>query len=217
MAVYTFMVPPACDGVRIDVAIKRYLPELPGSEVQKSFRHKDVKCDGKRVKQDFRVSTGATVQVFVMETASTPPLDIVYENEDVLLVNKPAAISVEPDEVGGVTMTDLCYAHVQKSHVGATPPAACHRLDNQTCGLLLFAKNNKAKAILVELFRDRSMDKRYTCLVRGLMKPPSATCSAFLLKDAKAARVTILDHEAKGAKPIVTAYRSLEAGPISRL
>ena len=61
------------------------------------------------------------------------------------------------------------------------------------------------------------MDKRYTCLVRGMMKPSAATCKAFLLKDAEAARVTILDHPTPGARSIATAYETLEAGPISRL
>ena len=61
------------------------------------------------------------------------------------------------------------------------------------------------------------MDKRYICLVRGMMKPPSATCKAYLLKDAKAARVTILDDAVRGAKPIITEYETLESGPISRL
>ena len=61
------------------------------------------------------------------------------------------------------------------------------------------------------------MDKRYICLVRGMMKPPAATCKAYLLKDAQAARVTILDHPVPGAKSISTAYETLESGPISRL
>ena len=61
------------------------------------------------------------------------------------------------------------------------------------------------------------MDKRYICLVRGMMKPPSATCRAYLRKDADAARVTILDQPAPDAKPIVTEYETVETGPVSRL
>ena len=61
------------------------------------------------------------------------------------------------------------------------------------------------------------MDKRYICLVRGMMKPPAATCKAYLLKDAKAARVSIHDDAVRGARPIITEYETLESGPISRL
>lgn len=61
------------------------------------------------------------------------------------------------------------------------------------------------------------MDKRYICLVHGQMKPPAATCRAWLLKDAKAARVTILDREVRGARPIITEYETLSAGDLSRL
>lgn len=61
------------------------------------------------------------------------------------------------------------------------------------------------------------MDKRYICLVRGMMKPPAATCHAWLLKDARAAQVTVVDHPAPGAKPIITEYETIESGPVSRL
>ena len=142
---------------------------------------------------------------------------VVYEDDDVLLVNKRAGVSVEPDEKGGVTLTELALKHVRQKNPDAWPPKACHRLDNQTCGLLLFAKNAHAEAILTRAFKERTMDKRYICLVRGMMKPPAATCRAYLVKDAKAARVTIHDDAVKGARPIITEYETLEAGPISRL
>jgi len=99
----------------------------------------------------------------------------------------------------------------------AVMPIACHRLDNQTCGLVLFAKHEQAAEILTDVFRDRTLDKRYVCLVRGMMKPPAATCRAYLIKDSEAARVRVLDHSANGAKPIITEYETIESGPVSRL
>lgn len=213
---YEFITDSAAEGQRIDACIRRFLPELPSRIVQESFSRRDVKLDGKRVKPDVRVSDGQKVELFCMEQAA-PLVDVVYEDDDVLLVNKRAGISVEPDERGGVTITELALRHVRQKNPDAWPPKACHRLDNQTCGLLLFAKNERAEAILTHAFRERTMDKRYICLVRGMMKPPAATCRAYLLKDAKAARVTILDDAVRGARPIVTEYETLEAGPISRL
>ena len=213
---YEFITDPAAEGQRIDACIRRFLPEVPQRTVQQSFARRDVKLDGKRVKPDIRVFAGQKVELFCMEQ-TTPLVDVVYEDDDVLLINKRAGVSVEPDEKGGVTLTELALKHVRQKNPDAWPPKACHRLDNQTCGLTLFAKNERAESILTRAFKERTMDKRYICLVRGMMKPPSATCKAYLLKDAKAAHVTIHDDAVKGARPIITEYETLEAGPISRL
>ena len=213
---YEFITDPAAEGQRIDACIRRFLPEVPQRTVQQSFTRRDVKLDGKRVKPDVRVCAGQKVELFCMEQ-TTPLVDVVYEDDDVLLINKRAGVSVEPDEKGGVTLTELALKHVRQKNPDAWPPKACHRLDNQTCGLTLFAKNEQAENILTRAFKERTMDKRYICLVRGMMKPPSATCKAYLLKDAKAAHVTIHDDAVKGARPIITEYETLEIGPISRL
>lgn len=213
---YEFVTEPGAEGLRIDACIRRFLPEVPARTVQQSFLRRDVKLDGKRVKPDVRVSAGQKVELFCMEQAAAF-VDVVYEDDDVLLVNKRAGVSVEPDEKGGVTLTDLALRHVRAKDPQAGAPRACHRLDNQTCGLTLFAKNERAEAILTEAFRTRTMDKRYICLVRGMMKPPAATCRAYLIKDAKAAHVTIHDDAVRGARPIITEYETLEAGPVSRL
>lgn len=213
---YEFITDHAAEGQRIDACIRRFLPELPARTAQQSFARRDVKLDGKRVKPDARVSAGQKVELFCMEQ-TTPMVDVVYEDDDVLLVNKRAGISVEPDEKGGVTLSELALKHVRQKNPDAFPPKACHRLDNQTCGLLMFAKNARAEDILVRAFRDRTMDKRYICLVRGMMKPPAATCRAYLLKDAKAARVSIHDSQVPGSRPIITEYETLESSAISRL
>ena len=213
---YEFITDTAAEGQRIDACIRRFLPELPARTAQQSFARRDVKLDGKRVRPDVRVSAGQKVELFCMEQAA-PLVDVVYEDEDVLLVNKRAGISVEPDEKGGVTLSELAARHVRQKDPAAWAPQACHRLDNQTCGLIMFAKNPRAEEILVQAFRDRTMDKRYICLVRGMMKPPAATCRAYLKKDAKAAHVTIHDTQVPGSRPIITEYETLESAPVSRL
>ena len=213
---YEFITDIAAEGQRIDACIRRFLPELPARTVQQSFTRRDVKLDGKRVKPDIRVIAGQRVELFCMEQA-VPLVDVIYEDDDVLLVNKRAGISVEPDEKGGMTLSELACKHVRQKNPEAFAPRACHRLDNQTCGLLMFAKNEHAETILLKAFRDRTMDKRYICLVRGMMKPPAATCHAYLHKDAKAARVTIHDAQVPGSRPIITEYETIENGPISRL
>lgn len=216
MALYSFIVDISAEGQRIDACLRRFLPEIPQPVQRDAFRRRDVKLDGKRVKPDVRVSAGQTVQVYCMEQ-SAAPVDVVYEDDDVLLVNKRAGVSVEPDEKGGVSLVELAQRYLRQKNPDAQAPRPCHRLDNQTCGLCLMAKNARAEEILLRAFKERTMDKRYVCLVRGMMKPPAATCHAWLLKDAKAAQVTVLDHSVPGAKPIITEYETLESGPISRL
>ena len=216
MAVYTCLIDASAEGQRIDACLRRFWPELSAPVVREAFRRRDVKLDGKRVKPDARVSAGQTVQVYCMEQ-SAPPVDVVYEDEDVLLINKRAGVSVEPDEKGGASLTELALRYLRIRDPNAQPPRPCHRLDNQTCGLCLLAKSARAEEILTRAFRERTMDKRYICLVRGMMKPPAATCRAWLVKDAQAARVTVLDHSVPGARPIVTEYEALESGPVSRL
>ena len=215
-------VPREYDGLNAAECVRCLLPDLPESLIRRVFSSRDVKLDGKRVSRSQPVLAGQALKVYVpdtscTETVSPSPLSVVYEDSDVLLVNKRAGISVEPDARGGVTLTDLCAAYVRQQNPDAAPPEACHRLDNRTCGLCLFAKNAEALEILQDVFRTRKLEKYYICLVRGIMKPPAAVCSAWLLKDARRAVVRITDHPEANARPIKTGYETLENGPVSRL
>ena len=215
MACYEARVPDSVEGMRLDGFIRRFLPEVDAVQLREAFRRRDVKRNGKRVRSDERLMAGDLVQVYAMEAAA-PVLDVVYEDADVLLLNKRAGISVE-DDGGGVSLSALALRHVRAAAPDALAPLPCHRLDNQTCGLILFAKNTKAAEVLEDVFRARSLDKRYICLVKGQPKPPSAQCRAWLRKDTEAGRVTVLDHPARDARPIITAYETLQGGEISRL
>ena len=179
---------------------------------------RDVKLDGRRIPREEKARAGQELKIYLPDDGEEQSLmQVVYEDGDVLLVNKPAGISVEPDGKGGVTLTELCARHVRETDTAAEEPAACHRLDNQTSGLCLFAKNQRALEILQDTFRKREMDKYYECLVRGIPKPPRAECRAWLVKDAKAGRVQVTDHPVPEGKPILTGYETPEAGPVSRL
>lgn len=217
MALKQLIIPPEADGMRIDLVIKRYLPELSDITVRSAFSHRDVKLDRLRVQQNTRVSEGQQLSVYYMANIPEEALEIVYEDDDILLVNKRAGISVEQDKGSGVSLTELCRRHTLTADPEASFPAACHRLDIKTSGICVFAKNADAFDILNDVFRRRSLEKYYECIVRGMMKPPSAECHAFLLKDPEQARVSIYDHPVTGSKPIVTAYETLENGPVSRL
>ena len=218
MSLKTIVISPETDGMKVDVLLRRLMPDLPESVLRGLFSSRDVKLDGIRIPKGTAVCSGQKLQVYLPDSpGNSKTLRIVYEDEDILLVNKPAGISVEPDIPGSLSLTELCRIHTAETDPDSFPPAACHRLDNRTCGLCLFAKNEKALSVLQEAFKTRTLEKYYTCLVRGIMKPPSAVCSAFLLKDSVKARVRILDHAVPGARPVLTGYETLESGPVSRL
>ena len=218
MKLKQMIIPPQGEGERADRLIARYFPELPERSVRAAFLRRDVKLDGRRVPREEKARAGQELKIYLPDDGEEQSLmQVVYEDGDVLLVNKPAGISVEPDGKGGVTLTELCARHVRETDPAAEEPAACHRLDNQTSGLCLFAKNQRALEILQDTFRKREMDKYYECLVRGIPKPPRAECRAWLVKDAKAGRVQVTDHPVPAGKTILTGYETLEAGPVSRL
>ena len=222
MILKTMAIPAEAEGRKLGNYLRQILPNLPESVIRKAFASRDVKLDGLRVSADTVLHTGQELKIYLPDTAApdavpAAALDIVYEDDSVLLINKRAGISVEKDNHGGITLSDLCASYIAAKDPAAFPPAACHRLDNKTCGLCLFAKTPEAVEILQDTFRRRTLEKYYICLVRGIMKPPSAVCHAWLVKDPLHAEVRITDKEIPGARPIVTGYETLESGPVSRL
>lgn len=218
MATKLFTVPPEADNWRADRFLDRYFPQLSSHALRDCFNRRDVKLNGLRIHPDHTVTVGDTVQIYYMETdASDDLLSIVYEDSDVLLVNKCSGMSVENDAGGGLSLSDLCLRYVRSKDGSLPVPLPCHRIDNKTCGLVLFAKNENARNILLDVFRTRSLEKYYVCLVKGFMKPPEATCTAYLTKDSEGGKVTVTDRPTPDSREIVTAYETLENGQISRL
>lgn len=221
MALKTVLISPDASGMRLDRYLRKLLPDLPESAIRKLFASRDIKLDKTPAHREDILQSGQELRIYLPDRASgsgsQQSLRIVYEDDDILLVNKPAGISVEQDTAGSLSLTELCLLHVSASGPVVFPPAACHRLDNKTSGLCLFAKNEQALTVMEEAFRNRSIEKYYICLVRGVMKPPSSVCSAFLIKDSQHAVVRITDHPVPGSRPVTTGYETLESGPVSRL
>ncbi len=217
MALLEFTIPDELLPMRLDKYLMRALPGLPAWAIREAFSRRDVKMDGLRVKADAMTKHGAQVLVYGVQEEDAMPLDVVYEDEYVLLVNKPANISVQGDSGGGATVESLALCHVRKDNPDAFPPKACHRLDNQTSGLLLLAKSDRVEELMTSAFKERTVKKTYTCLVKGTPHLREDTLHAFLLKDAKAAHVQVFDYSVPGALPITTGYRVVEAGSVCRL
>lgn len=211
MNVYEAKVSQRAEGLKLEKYVELAFSLLPARAIRDAFAARDVKMDGKRVGKDTPAIPGAKIQVYTEDTMEIP---VVYEDDNIILVNKPAGITCDADDWGGVTVLSL----MEKRAKGAYQPQLCHRLDHPTCGLLLLSKNEDSQRLLLEDFKERRLTKKYQCLVRGEMRPPEAVKTAFLVKDAEKAQVRIVTHETPGALPIATQYETLSFdGTVSRL
>ena len=211
MRVYEATVTARGAGAKLEKYVSQAFPLLPARVIRDAFAVRDVKMDGRRAGREEPVPTGVRVQLY---TDFALPLPVVYEDERVLLLNKPAGITCDDDPWGGMTVLSWAKVHA----AGAYEPRLCHRLDNVTSGLLLLCKDDEAEALLLDMFRERRLTKIYQCLVRGEMRPPAAVKEAFLVKDAARAQVRVVTHQTPGALPIATQYETLAFdGTVSRL
>lgn len=211
MNVYEAAVPACAEGMQAMRYIRQAMPLLPAHVVRDAFACRDVKMDGKRVGKDETVLPGAEIRLFSGYRVEIP---VVYEDEAILLLNKPAGINCDKDVWGGMTVLSL----TAKLAGGDYLPRLCHRLDNPTTGLLLLCKNEESEALLREMFEQRKLTKIYQCLVKGEMRPREAVREAYLVKNSREATVRVVTHETPGALPIATQYETMDFdGKVSRL
>lgn len=202
MEVYEATVPDMAEGMALARYIQQAMPLLPARAVREAFDRRDVKLDGKRVQKETSVCSGMNVQLYTPFQVQIP---VVYEDEKILLLNKPAGVNCDEDAWGGMTVLSLARKHAKGEYL----PRLCHRLDNPTCGLLLLCKDEESEDILFRVFKEHRLTKIYQCLVRGEMRPSSGTKTAFLVKDAEKSKVRVVTHETPGAVPIATQYETL--------
>lgn len=176
------------EGQRVDVFLAEQLPELSRSAVQKLLEQGLVTCGGKAVKKNAKTELGQVFSVTLPEVrevdivAQDIPLDIVYEDEDLLVINKPKGMVVHPaaGHVDGTLVNALLH-HCGDSLSGINGekrPGIVHRIDMDTTGLLIVAKNDFAHQFLSEQLKDHSLSRSYECIVRGGFKEDSGTVNA---------------------------------------
>ena len=178
-------------GQRLDRFIGKAVPLLPESLLQKYIRLKRIKCNGKGAKRDVRLQAGDTVQLYINDEffekpreenswlkVGTPRLTVVYEDENLLLADKKPGVLCHS---AGVWDYNTLIANIQAylaqkgewrpKEENAFTPALCNRIDRNTGGIVIAAKNAETLRILNEKIRDREIEKYYLCAVRGRPKP----------------------------------------------
>lgn len=215
MKLHTFEISPNAEKTRLMTLAKRMLPDVPEYALREAFQKRDVKVNGQRVGLDALALPGTEVKIYTRDLAPRQPLvSVLYEDENVLVVFKPAGISCEPDAKGGKALPQLLYE--QKTEL-CCEPLLCHRLDNPTEGLIVLAKTADVQEHLQNAFRNHQVHKTYTCVVLGTPSPEHAVLEHYLIKDARHAKVRVTPHESREAKRIVTEYTVLQKGENARL
>lgn len=178
---------------------------LSQNQIYKLLRKKDIKINGRRISDNVTVYENDEVLVYIPDEAlkSNFRLDVVFEDDNILVLNKPIGIEV--------TGENSLTTEIQSIYNNTSfPPVPCHRLDRNTTGLILFAKNVESLNILIEKFKKHEIEKHYKALVYGIPKQKTRKLESFLFKDAKESIVYISDIQKKGYFPIITKYTVLE-------
>ncbi len=203
-------------GERLDVFVARLLPELTRSRVQRLIDDGHVAVAGQRARASLRLEPGQRVSVDVppaveLDAVAEPiPLDVIFEDEDLLAVNKPAGMTVHPSPGHATsTLVNAILAHCRDlSGIGGVlRPGIVHRLDRDTSGVILVAKNDAAHQALAKQLKDRTVEKTYVALVEGTPKPAEGVIDAPIARDPqRRQRMAVV----AGGRASVTAYSVIE-------
>ena len=217
-------------GQRLDRFVAKALPLLPPALMQKYIRLKRIKVNGKGSQRDVRLAEGDILQLYINDeffdqpteenrflSIFKPQLDIVYEDDNLLLVNKRPGLVVHADETEKVnTLVNHIQAYLYQKKEwnpkweNSFAPALCNRIDRNTGGIVIAAKNAQALRIINDKIRDHELRKSYLCVTIGRPKPAEGKVEGFLLKDEKKKEVSFYRKPVPGGKKAITFYKTLE-------
>ena len=216
-------------GQRFDRFISKAVPLLPESLLQKYIRLKRIKLNGKGAKRDTRLNKGDVLQLYINDEffakpkeensylkVGKPKLDIVYEDENIILLDKKPGILCHS---AGVWDYNTLIANVQAylaqkgewkpKEENSFSPALCNRIDRNTGGIVIGAKNAQALRIINEKIQTREIDKYYLLTVCGKPNPPERLLEDYLYKDESKNQVFVKKPDFPGAKIAKTEYKLL--------
>lgn len=205
-------------GERIDAAIPRLVPELSRSAVQKMIERGEVFLNGRPARKSDRLTEGDALECTLPEVqeisleAENIPLDIVYEDADVVVINKPKGLVVHPaaGHWSGTLVNALMY-HCKDSLSGIggeLRPGIVHRIDKDTSGLLIVAKNDFAHRALADQLKDHTLARTYACIVCGNIREDSGIIDAPIGRDPMDRKKMCVTK--KDGRDAVTHWRVLE-------
>ena len=213
-------------GQRLDKLLSKYLNEAPKSFLYKMLRKKNIVLNGKKATGNEKLVCGDSVKLFLADETiakfskstiqkAKGTLDIIYEDEDVLVLNKPVGMLSQKADAKDVSVVEYLITYLLDSgqlteeNLRSFKPSICNRLDRNTSGLLVCGKSLRGLQNMAEMFRERSMKKFYRCIVAGDVKE-TRYIKGYLVKDEKTNTVSVSEKEMPDSQPIETEYRPLE-------
>lgn len=218
---------------RLDKYLKKYLKEAPGSFIYKMLRKKNIVLNGKKADGTEKLCAGDEIKLFFAEDTlqkftgesavsdvlvfpTMKNLDILFEDENLLILNKPAGELSQKAEAKDVSMNEYALGYLQQTgaiteeSLKVFKPSVCNRLDRNTSGILIVGKTYQGAREFGEALQKRTVRKFYRCIVKGGVKK-SETIDGYLWKDEKTNKVQIFKEKREGAAEIHTAYRPIKS------
>ena len=214
-------------GQRFDKYLAKLLKEAPKSFFYKMMRKKNITLNGKKANGNEKLLSGDHVKLFLSDetfekfsgTDKAPrayhKLDIIYEDENILLINKPSGMLSQPGDDSTPSLVEYLTGYLLETgslteeDLRTFRPSVCNRLDRNTTGLIAAGKSLAGLQELSEMFKSRNLHKYYLCLVEGVLEQEKYI-KGYLHKDEKCNKVTVQETETSGALPIEPRYRPLE-------
>jgi len=216
-------------GQRLDKFLTKYIKNLPSSLMYRYIRTKRIKVNNKKSEISYKLAEGDVLELYINdEFFSDSPkklnldnvsanLDIVYEDDNILLVNKESGVIVHESDADNHTtlITSVCaYLYAKGEYdpnaENSFAPALCNRIDRNTSGIVICAKNAETLRIMNEKIKLREMEKYYLCVAIGKMPKKQDTLTAFHIKDERTNTVQVYAKPRNGAKTMITKYRVLK-------
>ena len=217
---------------RLDKYLKKYLKEAPGSFIYKMLRKKNIVLNGKKADGTEKLAAGdeiklffaeETLEKFTGEAVKTESekfpvkkdLEILFEDENLLILNKPAGELSQKAEAKDISMNEYALGYLQETgaiteeSLKVFKPSVCNRLDRNTSGILIVAKTYQAAREFGDALQKRTVRKFYRCIVKGEVKK-AETIDGYLWKDEKTNKVQVFKEKKEGASEIHTAYRPIK-------
>ncbi len=221
-------------GQRFDKYLGKYLEKAGKSFVYKMLRKKNITLNGKKAEGSERLNEGDVIKLFLADEtiekftsgveeavvqpvleAQTEELDIIYEDDKVMIINKPAGMLSQKARPEDITLVEHIIAYLLKSGSLTTEqmkgfrPGICNRLDRNTSGIIVAGKSLEGLQVMGELFKDRSLDKYYYCIVKGVVEKKEQI-EGYLYKNHSHNKVTISKEPQEGSEYIKTQYEPIK-------
>ena len=214
-------------GQRFDKYLSKLLRNAPKSFFYKMLRKKNITLNSKKATGNEKLEAGDQVKLFLSDETfdkfsqqdkaarAVTTLDVLYEDADVLLINKPAGMLSQPDDTKEPSMVEYVIGYLlekgelTEEDLRTFRPSVCNRLDKNTSGIIAAGKSLAGLQELSELFHDRTVHKEYLCIVKGVLRKKKHI-KGYLYKDTKQNKVAIYKQKQKEAQPIETVYEPLE-------